>query len=156
MPLAVAAGQCWKTLAGTIPGYRPIAASDILHLGARDLDPGEAALLNQRAVTVITASELQSSGAKPALSVALDRLVSRPVYLHIDLDVLDPTLAPTNEYYAPSGLTPDELVELVTLLHTRTQVSALCFASYDPAYDPQGKTIQAGLKLADLFFSALS
>ena len=35
------------------------------------------------------------------------------VYLHIDLDVLDPALAPANHYNQPDGLTPAEVAEAI-------------------------------------------
>ena len=47
MGLAMAAGWCWRSLLGTIPGYKPIPEANIVHVGARDLDVEEEKMLKQ-------------------------------------------------------------------------------------------------------------
>ena len=45
MPLAMAVGRCWKMLLETVPGFKPIAEQNIVHIGARDLDIDEEQLM---------------------------------------------------------------------------------------------------------------
>src|SRR5207253_2124442 len=41
MALAVAAGQCWRALAAAVPGFEPVLAGRVVHVGGRDFDPGK-------------------------------------------------------------------------------------------------------------------
>ena len=58
--LAVALGLCWRQLAASVPGFQPVAPEATFLLGARDLDPGEIALLADR-----SSPSSQSSGFRP-------------------------------------------------------------------------------------------
>ena len=48
MGLAMTMGLCWHRLGATVPGFHRVAAEATFLLGARDLDPPEAALLQGR------------------------------------------------------------------------------------------------------------
>jgi arginase len=142
MGLAVAAGLCWSTLAATIPGFTPIPHSSIVHVGARDLDPREKALLDESLVTVVDGEQIRGGGIGQALAPALDALRQRVrrVYLHIDLDVLDPSECPSNPYAVPDGLTISQLSEAIGMIAERFEVGAAAITAYDPACDPEGRT----------------
>jgi arginase family enzyme len=59
------------------------------------------------------------------------------VYLHIDLDVLDPKYVKVNEYSTTGGLSPDELCDAIKMINNKYSISALAFTAYDPAFDPK-------------------
>ena len=65
-----------------------IAPSRVVLAGVRDLDPGERQLLERSEATVIGASAVETL---VAVKNALD---GAPVYVHLDLDVLDPEAFP--------------------------------------------------------------
>ncbi|HVN53063.1 MAG TPA: arginase family protein [Anaerolineaceae bacterium] len=98
MGLATAAGLGWKSLALSIPGFRPVLPERIVHLGGRDFDRDEEALLRQQGVALVTAPQVRENGLAESLEPALDRLRRsvRDVYLHLDLDGLDPLETPAN------------------------------------------------------------
>src|SRR6187551_1889687 len=50
MAMATLTGRCWPALAAAIPGFAPVPESSVILLGARDLDPLEAAALDASAV----------------------------------------------------------------------------------------------------------
>src|SRR5215203_5055515 len=102
MALAMAVGLCWKEGTAGIPGFHQVDASRVIHLGARDFDPGESRLLRDSDVEVLDVSRVRD-GISPLL--ALRRDVTREVYLHIDLDVLDPSEGTANGYATEGGLT---------------------------------------------------
>ncbi len=149
MALAVATGRCWRTLASTISGFAPTADRDVVLVGARDLDPGERALLDASQVTWIRADGLRAGDAT-AFEAGLAGLASRVrrVYLHLDLDVHDPADAPANTYAAPQGLSRAQVQEAVARICARFQVAAAALAAYDPSVDPDGRTAEAGIQLA--------
>jgi arginase len=151
MGLATAVGLCWKKLVASIPGFQPIAGARVIHVGLREFSDDEHDLFKQSGVAVIDAKLIRRIGVWNAIEPALDMLrgsVER-VYLHFDLDVLDPALAPANEFALPDGLTLEHVLEAVGLIGSHFKVCACGIASYDPAFDQQGKVFQAGLKIIE-------
>lgn len=57
----------------------------------------------------------------------------KAVYIHIDLDVLDPEVFASVGTPAPGGLRPDRLLELVGALAERFEVAGLGIVEYEPA-----------------------
>lgn len=75
--------------------------------GTRDLDPAEQAHVDDGTISL---------AAGPDMLTQLDRLISdRPIYFHLDCDVLDPGIMPT-DYNVPRGLTLDDLTAVATRL----------------------------------------
>lgn len=97
MCLSAACGV-WDDGLGAEPKLDP--AQIVLH-GVRDLDGAERELLDGFAVEVLHHP-----------SQVLDAVRGRPVFVHLDLDVLDPALHPS-EFPAPGGLTDGELKQLL-------------------------------------------
>jgi arginase len=91
-----------------------------------------------------------------ALEGALDRLASLVdrAYLHIDLDVLDPSEGRANRYAAPDGPSLDGVLRLVRAVSSRLQVAAASLAAYDPSYDPDGRLVPAAIAIASAIVSS--
>ena len=151
MGMAMATGQCWRKLAATIPGFSPLPGSHVIHAGGRDFDPEEGVLLERSRISVVRAEEIRRRGVRQALGPALDALRERVerVYLHLDLDVLDPAETPANEYGAkvPDGLAVEQVEEAIRIIGERFTVCASGIASYDPKYDVKNRTFEAGVRL---------
>jgi arginase len=156
MALAIATGQCWKPLASEIPNFRPIPEIQTLLVGVRDLDPEEKELLERTEVIRVGADRIRRSGLGAALEPALHTLASRvrEIYLHIDIDVLDPSEAPANEYPAPGGLSLAELAQAVGMIAERFLIRAAALTAYNPDYDRENKTLRAGLRLMSVIVEA--
>ena len=73
----------------------------IVMCGVRDVDPGERVLLDTRGVGLVESP-----------SQLADALDGRPVFVHVDLDVLDPTVLPAL-FPAPGGLSDGGLRTLL-------------------------------------------
>ena len=100
MCLAAATGEWDAGLGDTVPPEQVVLA------GIRDLDPGERELLEGSAATVIGASVVET------LVAAKNALDGAPVFVHLDLDVIDPEHFPA-AVPAPGGLHPDKLYDLL-------------------------------------------
>src|SRR6185295_5311266 len=61
------------------------------------------------------------------------------IYLHLDLDVLDESVAPVNVYSAPGGITGEQLADVAEAMIRELTVRALSLTVYDPGVDPEGK-----------------
>jgi arginase len=135
MALAMVTGECWTQLTASVSGFKPVPQPKILILGARDLDPLEKQRLHASGIVLIPPAVLKERSLAnnefyPAMT---------SIYLHIDLDVLDPGFVRVNSYSTSGGLVPEELYETILLLKRRYSISAVAFTSYDPSYDPDRK-----------------
>jgi arginase len=89
------------------PGIgEPVPPERVVLAGVRDLDSGERELLERSAASVIGASAVET------LVAAKNALDAAPVYVHLDLDVIDPEHFPA-QFPAPGGLHPDKLYDLL-------------------------------------------
>ena len=135
MALATLTGRCWTTLAARIPGFTPVPDERVWLLGARDLDALEADALDRSRVHRLPAA----AGAIDTLRAAADALRGGPLYLHLDLDVLDPADGRANGYAAPGGITARDLEALCAALHAHAPPAAVTVSAYDPAVDADGR-----------------
>jgi arginase len=142
MGLAIATGRCWTTAAREIPGHEPLPDEHLLLVGTRDLDPPEQEMLDRSAITVLSADVLRAADPRAALAPALDALRRRVgrVYLHLDVDVLDARVAPSNEFGSEDGLAVDRVRDIVSLVAGHFTLAAIGVGSYDPAADEDRRT----------------
>jgi arginase len=142
MGLAMMVGRCWGNALSTVPGYKPILESAVTLVGARDFDPWELRDLKASDITTLAVESIHANGVRAVFEPLLKRL-SREVdhvYLHIDMDVYDPKVAPANYYNAPGGLSSGDVREAIALIGQYVDVAGGGISSYDPSYDPDGKT----------------
>ena len=149
MGLATVAGLCWKKMAASIPNFSPVSARNILHVGGRDFYSEERILFDRSGGTIVGAAAIKNSSVKEALEPDLNALANRVsrIYLHFDLDVLDPAGTPANEFAAPDGLSVQQLEEAVALIAERFTVCATGIAAYDPRYDKNNEVLNAGVTI---------
>lgn len=149
MGLAVATGRCWRTLTGTIPGFRPISEANVVHIGARDLDPEEERLLQQSEIEVIRPSESIRKVVEAAFDKLRDKVAG--LYLHVDIDVLDTGEALPNRLAVPGGLSVELVEEFVAMIKERFELCAGAITSFEPDYDKDNKVLDAGIRIAKAF-----
>ena len=148
--LATLTGRCWRALAASVPGFAPLPGDHAVLVGARDVSAAETTALAGDGVRWIHPAAIAERGAvalEPALA-ALQGGGVREVYLHVDLDVHDPAVAPANGYVVPGGLTPEAVRAAVRLVRERFDVAAAAFTAYDPAHDPAGRMPAVAAALA--------
>lgn len=151
MGLATATGRCWTAMATSIPGFVPVPESRVALVGARDLDALEERAIIASEVTWVSSRTIRDESVEGALVPVLDRMRSgaERVYLHFDMDVLDPSVAHANRLSPPGGLRVEEVCEAVRLARERFAIAATSFASIEPDYDDEEKTLRASLKILE-------
>ena len=104
MSLAVLLGRGHPRLTHRVPSVRPENASVI---GARELDAGEKKLISELGVRVFTMSEIDERGVANCMDEALERANAGTAGFHmsLDLDALDPRVAPGVGTPVQGGLT---------------------------------------------------
>jgi arginase len=150
MSLAVITGHCHRDLWAQVGNSIPIPEAATLMLGVRDLDPAERERLERSAIRVVN-----WHGGKPRADVpaALDELARRvrEVYLHVDMDALDPQVAPgVVDPPVPGGLSLQDMEEAIRAAAARVRVRAAALATYNPELDQDGRTLRAGLRIIEL------
>ena len=129
MPFAQLLGWCfddWRRQAGLEP---PLPEQLAVLVGGRDLDPGERANVD--------GSQLHESGDAAGALSALP--ADAPLYVHVDTDVLDPSLTPDAGFPAPGGWSVERLREELALLAASGRVVAVSICpSAPPALDAEG------------------
>lgn len=98
--------------------------------------------------TTLLARELDGVGLAGALDLIRTRLGS-PVYLTVDIDVLDPAFAPGTGTPEAGGLSSREVLALLHGLgELRPQIAGADVVEVSPPYDPSGVTGVAGANIA--------
>ena len=104
MSLAVLLGRGHPRLTRRVPSVKPENASV---LGARELDAGEKRLISELGIRVFTMSEIDERGVATCMDEALERANAGTsgFHLSLDLDALDPRVAPGVGTPVQGGLT---------------------------------------------------
>ena len=150
MGLAIAVGRCWKAMAKGVPGFAPVPEENVVMAWVRELDGAEQERLDASEVAVVGASLIEKQSLQ-ALGVALDDLSARVgrVYVHVDLDVLDAEkVGKANEFAAEGGPNDEELQAALGMVWERFEVAAAGMASYNPAFDANGRVLRAAIASA--------
>jgi arginase len=153
MALAALTGRCWTSLAKLIPDFSAIQENHVWLLGARDLDPLEADALSRSAIHHLPARSVNASGAA---SIADAISQSAPLYLHIDVDVLDPSSGRANAFAAADGVTAADLADFVASLAVRIRPAAITLSAYDPQIDADGQACKSILFVLEKLFDSIS
>jgi len=138
MPVAILAGLAgplWRNAAGLAT---PVATENIILAGVRELDEKEEELIRSTNVQVVPATELCDGDT---FAQAIDRLARRCplLYLHVDLDVLDPRFVPSASTPSANGVSIEELVAaMASVLQTGT-VAAVTISSLNPGAGARGE-----------------
>jgi arginase len=152
MGLAILTGGAWRGMRAALPGTGPVPEEAVVLAGARDLDENERARLGESRITHLPPEQL--SNPDPLLE-AMEAIAPSGVYLHVDLDVLDPEDARVNIYSAPGGVRAAQLEAIVAGLLERLPVRALSLTAYDPEADADGRVPPIALGLLRRLAGAL-
>jgi arginase len=138
MPVAILAGLAgplWRNAAGLAT---PVATDDIILAGVRELDEKEEELIRSANVQVVPATELCDGDT---FAEAVDRLARRCtlLYLHVDLDVLDPRFVPSASTPSANGVSIEELTAAMTTVMRTGTVAAVTISSLNPGAGARGE-----------------
>src|ERR1700733_13573617 len=132
-------------------------AGGCLHVGIRGplYDAGD--LTRDAAVgfRILPATEVEHLGTRGIIEAIADRVGDRPVYVSVDIDVLDPAFAPGTGTPEAGGLTSRELLAVIRSFADRNLIGA-DIVEVAPAYDHAQVTGIAAAHVGYEFLSALA
>ena len=111
-------------------------ASRLIQIGIRTLNPHQKQQAERFEVDIITAHRLED---------AANIQLRGPLYLSIDLDVLDPAFAPGVSHHEPGGLTTRQVIELIQQI--RVPIVGADIVEYNPERDPLEMTAMVAVKI---------
>ena len=138
-PLAYLTGQ---------PGFSAFPPSPLINpaniciIGARSIDPAEQAALQTTNVNVVDMRAIDEHGIAAPLRAFLAQVQAAGGQLHVSLDVdfLEPAIAPAVGTTVPGGATFREAHLVMEILHDSGLVSSLDLVELNPFLDHKGRT----------------
>jgi len=144
MPVAVATGRALQGMRLDATLDPPLSDLHVVMGGVRLTDPLEQRLLDDSRIEQLSVEDLVERS--PAVWAQLDRLnrISDKIYVHIDMDVLDPREVMAHGNKVPGGPSSEALARLFEEIFRRyPKASAIGFATIPP-------TDEGGLSIAAL------
>mgnify|MGYP001284948692 CR=1 FL=1 len=154
MSLAVALGVGHRDLV-TIGGFSPkIEPENTVIVGARSLDAGEQALIQQLGVHVFTMHEVDRLGMAAVMEKTLEIVTKHTdgVHLSFDLDGLDPKDAPGVGTPVQGGVTYREGHLAMELLAEENCLVSAEFVEVNPILDVANQTAKVAVQLIGSVF----
>lgn len=148
MSLATIAGRCWTQLTARIPGFAPVSEQRVWLLGARDLDPLELDALSHSPIRRVAPGQVDERTANEIVK----EIGAVPAYLHLDLDVIDPSEGRVNQFAADGGVSVANLAEFVATLSASARLGAVTISAYDPSVDQDGRARESALRVIEALF----
>jgi arginase len=139
MPLAMLVGRGDQTMAQAV-GLHPLPENRVILSDGRDLDPKERQALAQSEVHHVVDARLLPDHP----------LLTNPVYIHFDVDVINPNDAPAMSYRAAGGPSLADLRGVFQSLAQTKQIVAVSMTTWAPQLDGDGRSRAASMELLRL------
>jgi arginase len=149
MPLAALLGRAgvgFESNSWSLPALEP---ERVAVIGARSIDPGERNAIKELGVAVYTISDIDRRGVEPVLKEALERVSGAPfVHISVDLDLVDPGVAPGVGSPVKGGLSYREAHLAMELVAESGLLSSLELVEVNPILDHENATAKLAVDLA--------
>ncbi|MEN8114823.1 MAG: arginase family protein [Actinomycetota bacterium] len=138
MPLAMLTGRGEQTILEGV-GVTPVADDRAWLVDGRDLDPGEDEAVKQSGIHHVSVAWITDDPPPGDL------------YVHVDVDVVDPLEMPAINYPAPGGPMVEDVARAVASLHATGRVKAFSISSWNPALEGADVAATATHRIAEPF-----
>ena len=149
MPLAVLLGRGSKRLVDLGRRGAKVKPEDVVLLGVRQLDDKERVVLRQSGITVFTMRDIDERGIHETALDALSRLSHlERLHLSLDMDCLDPSVAPGVGTPVAGGLTYREAQLLMEIVADSKTLASVDIVEINPIVDQGNQTATMAIDLA--------
>ncbi|WP_282026051.1 arginase [Limimaricola cinnabarinus] len=132
----------------------PVLSENICFIGLRSVDLPERETITRSGMTAIDMRQIDERGIAAPLAEFLARVEAADGLLHVSLDVdfLDPSIAPAVGTTVPGGATFREAHLAMEMLHDSGLVTSLDLVELNPFLDERGRTAQLMVDLVASLF----
>ncbi len=143
MPVAISCGLCLERLRRTCGLDPALPTKYVTMVAVRDTDPYEQESIDRFDITQITVDDLKKNS--PAVDMEMERLSTLCdwIYVHVDMDVLDPSDIPGAGLPVANGPTAKELADAIEIMFEYPNACAFGVASYPAARDTEKKGLKS-------------
>ena len=143
MPVAISCGLCYDRLRRTCGLDPALPTRYVTMVAVRDTDPYEQESIDRFDIAEITVEDLRNSS--PAVDMEMERLstLCDRIYVHVDMDVLDPADIPGAGLPVANGPTAKELSEAIEVMFEYPKACAFGVASYPAARDTEKRGLRS-------------
>jgi len=148
MPLAAALGRAGDGFASKVWPLPSIDPRHVALVGCRSLDDGERALIAELGLAVFTMSEIDRRGLQAVVCDALAVVAGADfVHVSLDLDVVDPEVAPGVGTPVRGGLSYREAHLAMELVAEAGTLASLEIVEVNPILDSRNRTARLAVEL---------
>lgn len=149
MPVAISTGLCLHHIRRACGLDPPLPVSYVSMVGVRDTDPWEQNLIDTYEIPQVTVPDLKSGS--PRIYEEMERLASLTdiIYVHVDLDILDPEDIPGAGLPVENGPTADELGDALEIMFRHPKALGYGMASYPWRRDPERRGLKSVYRLVE-------
>jgi arginase len=148
MPLAAAVGLAGPEFESDAYPLPAVDSRRVALVGVRSLDPGERELLAELDARVFTMSELDRVGVETAMGEALEHIAGDGfVHISLDMDVVDPEVAPGVGTPVRGGLSYREAHLAMELVAESGVAGSLEVVEVNPILDRENQTAKLAVEL---------
>ena len=124
------------------PLTQPVDPANVCMIGIRSVDPQERSAINKSDITVHDMRAIDEHGVGAVLRSFIEKVEAAGGLLHVSLDVdfLDPSVAPAVGTTVPGGATFREAHLVMEMLHDSGLVTSLDLVELNPFLDERGRT----------------
>jgi arginase len=149
MPLAASLGLGYPDLASVGGWVGKIKPENLIYIGVRDIDPGEAELISRYGIKNYSPAEIHSRGMEAVVREALAVLSLRcdAIHLSFDLDGIDPIEAPGVGTPVHEGVSFADSLQAISVLSESGLITSAEFVELNPILDKDNRTVNLAVKL---------
>lgn len=155
MPLAKAMNIGYKDLTNIYFEGQKVQPENVFILGARDLDPGEIALIKEMKLNVYSADEINERGIETVINQVESKLKARgieTVHLSFDLDFIDAEYVPGTGTPVSVGISVEDTKKALKLLAETKLIRSMDFVELNVLLDKNDITADLAIDLLDWTF----
>src|ERR687898_1125963 len=148
MPLAAALGVAGDEFGNDSWPLPALDPARVALIGVRSLDEGERELVHELGIFVATMTDLDRRGVEPVVREALEQVQGAPfVHVSLDMDVVDPDVAPGVGTPVRGGLSYREAHLALELVAESGLVGSLEIVEVNPILDRENATASLAVEL---------
>ena len=144
MPLATVLGHGHPELTSLSGGAAYVKGDKVYLAGLRSVDSEEQKIVNESGVHAFSMNRAREMGLDALAKEMKENLVDQVDHIHFsfDLDVMDPSLAPSVSTPEEKGMTLEELEVLYRVMASSGKLLAMDLVEYNPLYEKEGRGLQ--------------